>query len=511
MATLSLGFRRASCVVSLLAAACANPPAPRASNPPPRAEFLLSSADSTFWVATTTGETRVRGAPLVLANYDSRFYEIYSADDDYSYPDAILVGERLYRRDLLTGDSLLVFADTTVPRIAREYAAAHPDERPLGPDDDGDANPSTNVTAEVDVLDVYGPHLSFEYHVDVELPGRPAWHSTRRGVLDLHTGKEESVGDLFGRATGQRVVAGSRRAYQSARDSLRRARSTMDDDDRRAAAAMEGLQFDERSFSLTDVDGRPAVRFGVPGHGAGAAGNAVDLDPVEVDSTAWWRTVVSGLPVADDEGNDRWNAPDYHVLARYDTSGEIARVSIADSANREWPVVSVATPLLRVDWLDRPPIGAAQRKALARAFSEAAEYDRETRVASAASRGFLHLVTSHASIQVRSRKPARDVRAHDAGTCQQPGSCVRRRDTLDDGQVRGDRRVSAQPRQRRHGIDRSRRFSRADSPGRPRGDESQRQLRRAQLDGSGRACGGGRSAHRSPATHKLVLSDVRCR
>src|SRR5215468_1834193 len=142
-------FLRVTGAIGLAVVACARPSAP-ASQPPPAAEFLLSSADSTFWVATTKGETRVRGAPLVLANYDGKFYELYSADADFSFPDASLVGERLYRRDLLTGDSTLVFSDTVVPRVAKEYALAHPGERPLGPDDEPDANPSTTVTAEVD-------------------------------------------------------------------------------------------------------------------------------------------------------------------------------------------------------------------------------------------------------------------------------------------------------------------------------------------------------------------------
>src|SRR4051812_36184107 len=71
-----------------------------ASSPPPRAEFLLSTVDSTFWIATTSGKVHVRGAPLVLAHYDGRFYELYTADDDRSYDDAYLVSERLYRRDL---------------------------------------------------------------------------------------------------------------------------------------------------------------------------------------------------------------------------------------------------------------------------------------------------------------------------------------------------------------------------------------------------------------------------
>ncbi len=164
--------------------ACSSP-RPSAT-PPPRSEFLLNTADSTFWVKTGA-QTSVRGAPLVLAAYDRRFYELYTADDDYSYPDATLLGERLYRRDLLTGDSMIVFSDTTVPRIAAAYAKAHPDERPLNPDDEGDEDPKTSATAELDVLGVFGPYLSYEYHVDVETPNAPPWHAitARRSRLAI--------------------------------------------------------------------------------------------------------------------------------------------------------------------------------------------------------------------------------------------------------------------------------------------------------------------------------------
>ena len=506
-------FRRAVCLPLLAATACSKPGA-RMSAPPPAAEFLLSSADSTFWVATTQGEMRVRGAPLVLANYGGKFYELYSADDDYSFPDASMVGERLYRRDLISGDSSLVFADTVVPRFAKEYALAHPGERPLGPDDEGNANPSTNVTAEVDILEVYGPYVSYEYHVDMEVPNHPLWHSTRRGVIDLRSGRAQTVPDVFGGAEGERLVALSRRAYQHTRDSLRDARGQMSDDERRAADALGHLQFDERSFGLTDLDGLPAVRFSIPGHGEGALGNAVELDAIRADSVAWWRAVVPGLPLEDDSGNDKWTGARYDVLARYDTSGDIARISIADSTRREWPVAAVLAPLHRIDWLDRPAIGDDQRRALTRAFSQAAAYDRATRVATVSPLGVgpsLHLVTSHAPIQSRARKPARNVRADDARACQQHGPCVRRRDPVDDGQVRGDRRVSSQPRARRDGVDRSRRLSRADSSRRPGRDEGERQLRRDELDGSGRACRGGGPALGTPPAHKLVLFDVRCR
>src|SRR4051812_484793 len=162
--------------------ACSGSHAAGVGSPPPRAEFLISNDDSSFWVATTSGHVRVRGAPLTLARYDNRFYELYTADDDRSYADALFVGERLYRRDIMTGDSTMVFSDTTVSHVADIYARTHPDERPLGPDEEGEANPATSATAELDILDVFGAFLSYEYHVDIELPRRTPWHSTRRGV-----------------------------------------------------------------------------------------------------------------------------------------------------------------------------------------------------------------------------------------------------------------------------------------------------------------------------------------
>jgi hypothetical protein len=410
---------------------------------PPSAEFLVNTSDSTFWVSTATGESHVRGVPLVLARYGGRYYELYTADDDRSYDDALLLGERLYRRDLLTGDSTIVFADTTVPRIADAYASSHPDAIPLSPDEEGSDDPSTSATAEVDILDVIGPYVSYEYHIDVDLRGRRPWHSTRRGVLDLRTARPSQLTDLFGASTANRVAAAGRRIYQAAVDSIVRAHSSVGG--ARAARMLAGLHFDDRSFSLTTLGGSPAVSFGVPGQGTGAAGSIVELDPLKVDSVSWWTPAAEGIAQTDAAGDDSWTGNGYRLLARYDTSGDVARFSIADSSRREWPIGDISAPIRRVDWLDRPALSKTERRALLQAFDQASAYDENARVATSRSSPNLHLATINASLQARSRKPTRNVRAHDARARQQHGTRVRRRGAVDDGQVRRNRRVSTQP------------------------------------------------------------------
>src|SRR5918997_278418 len=86
-------------VVLLVVGAC------RAQGPPPTAEFLVSAGDSTYWIRTDTTGVRVRGSPILLARYGGQFYEVYVTDDDRSFRDAAFVGQRIYRRDLVTGDA----------------------------------------------------------------------------------------------------------------------------------------------------------------------------------------------------------------------------------------------------------------------------------------------------------------------------------------------------------------------------------------------------------------------
>src|SRR5215471_8789464 len=136
------------CWVFLLLAACGrreHGASATAGAPPPQAEFLVATQDSTFWITTKGSTVRARGVPITLAQYDGRFVEIYLADDDRSFQDALLVGFRVYRRDLLAGDSTLVFEDSIVPRIAREYASAHPSAHRLAPEEDGHEDPATQA------------------------------------------------------------------------------------------------------------------------------------------------------------------------------------------------------------------------------------------------------------------------------------------------------------------------------------------------------------------------------
>src|SRR5206468_2874419 len=132
---------------------------------------------------------------------------------------------------------------------------------------------------------------------------------------------------------------------------------------------------------ISNEDGQPAVAFSIPGRGEGAAGNAVELNPVKVAPTDWWRAAQPGLPATDSSDDDRWKGAGYSVIARYDTSGDLAAVSLADGARREWPVANILGPLRRIDWLDHPRVSDADRRALARAFSAAAQYDEASRVA----------------------------------------------------------------------------------------------------------------------------------
>jgi hypothetical protein len=360
--------------------------------PPPPAEFLVSAEDSSFWITSGPEGVHVRGSPILLARYDGRFYEVYSADDDYSFENALLVGTRLYRRDILSGDSALVFADTAVPSEAVRYARAHPGERRVGPDEEVDPDAPTSATAEVDVLEVFGPYLSYEYRADMTIPGRRPSRTTRQGVIDLRTGRQRTLADLFGAPAAKRLIAEGRRAYDSARRNALESRGS-DARDRAALAALAHRTFDERSFNVIAVDGKPSVTFVVPGSGEGPEGADVPLEPIDASPTAWWSTIANQLPSSADE-SDVWRRPTYTVRAFDDSATSLARMLLTDTAGRAWPIGVVGGPIHRIDWLDSPPIAAPERAALKKAFDDAGSYDEGRRIAALPMGVFRHAAMS---------------------------------------------------------------------------------------------------------------------
>src|SRR6185437_16390449 len=130
-----------------------------------------------------------------------------------------------------------------------------------------------------------------------------------------------------------------------------------------AGEVLGELRVDPTSFTLDDADGRPSVTFAVPARGSGVAQHVVELDPLPVQATRWWRGLVAAYPREDAQGNDRWTRAGYDVVARYDSSGETARLTIADGRHREWPVAMISSPIQRIEWLDQPALSASDRRA----------------------------------------------------------------------------------------------------------------------------------------------------
>lgn len=394
----------------LLAAACG---APRVTPAPP-ADFLVSAGDSTYWVTSDSAGLKLRGVPMMLARVDGRFHELYVADDDHSYPDALFVGQRLYRRDLVRGDSVEIMIDTVVPRLALAYAKAHPREAPLGPNEDANDDPSASATADIELLGVHGPYVSFEYHVDLESHAgerRSSYHRVRRGVLDSRTGAPVRLAALVGEAAARAAEAAGEKAWSGARDSI--AAGASEEGRRRVMA----VAFDARSFSFEAIDGVPQVTFALPGESrGGSAVPAATLTPRAVQATAWWGAVKPELPHGPDSLRT-WTRGAVTVVAREEGDG--ARLLLRDGQRHEFRVGMIAAPVQRIMWLDST-VDAESRKALRRAFSDAAQYSETSRVAAARARAAAGLTALARNASLAPRTPVARALPHGPRTLHTP-------------------------------------------------------------------------------------------
>ncbi|HET7585281.1 MAG TPA: acyl-CoA thioesterase [Gemmatimonadaceae bacterium] len=362
----------------VLAPACHQSRAPGA--PVPRAEFLVLAGDSIAWVHPDAEGTRyvARTAPMHLARVGDGFVELYVVDDDRSFYDATIVGQALYARDIATGDSVLVFADTVMAAFAERYARTHPGERMLDPDEDGSPEPRINATSALSLLGHVGPYLSYEYRATADVIGGDGWAVTWRGVADLRTGRRVSLRELFGAPEGARIIAQGERLLARAADSV----SALHDAHGAALRDMDDVVFDSASYTLrADSTGAPVVVFALEGRGDSAAGALLELPPVPASPPAWWDAARDARPVARDSSRAEWRFREYSVIAVRDSAAAGARVYVADSAGDRWPAAHLPALAQRVYRLDAPPVDSATRRALDRAFDAAALYNENARIA----------------------------------------------------------------------------------------------------------------------------------
>jgi hypothetical protein len=158
----------------------------------PKAEFIVATPDSSVWVTVGRDGVRIRGVPMTLASVGGRFWEVYVADVDRSFSDAILTGERLYVRDLVAGDSTLVLDDSVVNRLADRHAREDPEAVPLNPNDDDPEDPTVVATGETDVLDVRGPYVVIEHRTAVQHSAGERFDTVRMAI-DLRARRATSL------------------------------------------------------------------------------------------------------------------------------------------------------------------------------------------------------------------------------------------------------------------------------------------------------------------------------
>ena len=187
--------------LALVLGGCALP-----SPPPPTAEFLVSAGDQTYWVRSDNSGVRIRGSPLILARTGGRYYEIFVSEIDRSFPKALFSGERVFRRDLATGDSAVIYDDTTIVRMSDAYHQQHPRARLLRPEDDPDDDVDISAVGETDVLNVLGPYVALEHRVSIERADDSGDDDTTRAVIDLRNGKAVAFDHMLRDTTVQEAV-----------------------------------------------------------------------------------------------------------------------------------------------------------------------------------------------------------------------------------------------------------------------------------------------------------------
>jgi hypothetical protein len=128
------------------------------------------------------------------------------ADLDRSFPKALLSGERVFRRDLATDDSTLIYEDTAIVHLAEQYHRLHPAARVLGPDDDPDDDVDITAVGETDILNVLGPYVALEHRLSIDRDDDHDQDDTTRTVIDLRNGRTVAFEHMLRDSTVQEAA-----------------------------------------------------------------------------------------------------------------------------------------------------------------------------------------------------------------------------------------------------------------------------------------------------------------
>ena len=375
-----MSLRRAPwCRWLLLLPMVACSPAPRAGARP-EAEFLVVTDDSTAWVRSAADTVVVRRAPMLVATLASRLIEIYVAEEPIVFEEATFLVARVFRRDLVTGDSALVFADSTVLGEALEYARAHPTAERL--DQDEPPSPGARaLEASVAPLDVVGHTLGIEVHVDRTV-GELGTHDTYRATVDLRAGRRLSIADVTAPGSAAGVL---QQAGQDLNAAMRLAGRRDGPVGKAASRAMAALRFDPLSFALVRSGDSLAAQFLV--HDEQVIDESRDthrfsLEPIAVVPPGWWTAARTALPRQLADSTARVDLGTVSLDVAYD--GDDVAMIVARTTRGVRPVARMRGPVRRVitvgDSLIQPT--GQWRRALERAFSESGYYSDQVRAAS---------------------------------------------------------------------------------------------------------------------------------
>lgn len=155
---------------------------------PPVAEFLVADGSATYWVESGPKGITARVSPLILTTANDRFYQVYVGESARSYSDAVFITEPLFRRDLVTGDSILLLEDSVVARWEKHYLALSPGARLLDPDDADEGEVDFAASSEIDIAGVIGPYVLYDQRATVERADYSKTDSSR-GAIDIRSSK----------------------------------------------------------------------------------------------------------------------------------------------------------------------------------------------------------------------------------------------------------------------------------------------------------------------------------